>query len=352
MTTALMAGVGLAIIAAIFNNVGMLLEKLSIRHMPPLHARRTREMLRTLFREPLWIAGFVLLVGGLGSQVFALTLAPISIVQAVSACGIVLLLYLSHRFLGDRLGWPEYAAMGLVLFALLLLGLSADAHSDQAHSAASFGSLAIAGVPAILLSFLCFLLAERVHGSSRGRARLRAPLYGLSSGLLYGVAALGVKAVSSIVESKGVFNSVGSILASPALYVVIVASATGFLFFQTALQRCMVSILIPVNNVTGSTYVIVVGTIVFHEHLPTAPFQLALRLAAFAAIITALVVLSSGRGVESALAVVPPHEGEDDAAPELSPAVDLIHQDERRQHSQDGPPVKVMRLSEAPLESG
>jgi drug/metabolite transporter (DMT)-like permease len=302
MTAVLLAGISLAVCSAVFNNTGMVFEKLAIRKMPVLHARRTGEMLRTLFKAPLWLVGFVLLAAGLCTQVFALTLAPISIVQSVSACGIVLLLMLSHFLLGDRLGRSEYVGMVFIGLSLVLLGLSVQAHADHAHSGASFGTLVVAGGPALVVSLCFFLLAEHVHGSSPERARLRAPLFGLSSGLLYGVAALGVKAVSSIIEQHGLVGGLGRVITSPALYVVVVASAVGFLVFQTALQRCPASILVPVNNVTGSAFFIAIGTMVFHEQLPTAAWPLAFRLAAFACIVVGLCALSMGQDVPDALA--------------------------------------------------
>jgi drug/metabolite transporter (DMT)-like permease len=279
--------------------------------MPAIHARRIAEMLKTLFKAPLWLLGFVLLAAGLCTQVFALTLAPISIVQSVSACGIVLLLALSHFWLGDRLGRSEYLGMIFIGVSLVLLGLSVQPHADHANSGASFGTLLLAGGPALIVSLVFFLLAEHVHGSSPERGRLRAPLFGLSSGLLYGVAALGVKAVSSIIERHGLAGGVSFVLSSPALYVVVAASAVGFLVFQTALQRCPASILVPVNNVTGSTFFIVVGTMVFHEQLPSAALPLTCRLAAFACIVIGLCALSLGRDVPDALATRGSHSGDE-----------------------------------------
>ncbi|MGH9172168.1 MAG: DMT family transporter [Acidimicrobiales bacterium] len=295
MTFALLAGMALAVLSTVFNNSGMVVEKLAIRRMPELHARRTVEMATTLFRAPLWILGFALLILGSGTQVLALTDAPISIVQAVAACGIVLLLVLSHFVLGDRLGRHEYAGMAMVLVALVLLGLSVDRHTDKVTTTGSFGALVAVAVPALLVSTGFFLAAERVQGASVRRARLRAPLFGVSSGLLYGVAGLGVKEVSTIVQQHGLIAGIPHIMTSPAVYIVVALSAVGFLMFQTALQRCAASILVPVNNVTGSAFFIVLGGYIFHEPLPDAAAPLVFRLLAFAMIIVGLVTLALGK---------------------------------------------------------
>jgi multidrug transporter EmrE-like cation transporter len=55
-------------------------------------------------------------------------------------------------------------------------------------------------------------------------------------------------------------------------------SAAGLLLFQTALQRCRISIVAPVSNVLGSIYFLVAGTWLFHERLPADPVRLTLRL--------------------------------------------------------------------------
>ena len=60
-------------------------------------------------------------------------------------------------------------------------------------------------------------------------------------------------------------------MSSPYLYVMAACSAAGLLLFQTALQRCRISIVAPVSNVLGSIYFMVAGTWLFHERLPADP---------------------------------------------------------------------------------
>lgn len=256
--------------------------------------RRSVAMIRVLFRSTLWDLGFVLLVVGLATQVLALSLAPISLVQGVAASGIVLLLVLSHFVLGDRLGRFEYLGIAAVGVALACFGLSVDSHADQASSLGTLTGLVFGAAPGVLAGFLFFFAAERIRGSSLRRVRLRTPMFATASGLLYGVAALGLKAVSTIVERRGLIASIPHILVSPALYLFIVSASLGFLLFQTALPMSLASILVPINNVIASAYFIVVGTVVFHEHLPSATGPLIFRLMGFTAIVFGLGALAMG----------------------------------------------------------
>ncbi len=124
---------------------------------------------------------------------------------------------------------------------------------------------------------------------------MRGPLFGLASGLMYGVAALATKAVSAIVEKRGIWESIPHVLASPYLYALVATSAFGLLLFQTALQRCPASVVVPVSNVVSSVYVVAVGTVIFGEHLPSAAWKLALRVVGFAAVFVSVLLLANAK---------------------------------------------------------
>ena len=296
----LTSGILLAALSVTMYSTGMVLEKLATRRLPSIHARRGLQMVATLARDPLWLLGFVLLVLGLGTQVLALTLAPISIVQAVAACGIALFLVLSHFVLGERLSKFEYAGIVAILFSLVLLGLSVDPSDDVVAGSTSLLTIFGVAIPAVMVGVFLFLLTDRLNLSKARNSHLRAPLFGLSSGLLYGVAALGVKEVSTIVKQHGLVDGIPRVLESPAFYLFLASTVLGFLVFQTALQRTTASVFVPVNNVTSSCYFIIAGTVLFHEHLPRTAGPLVLRLGAFAMILLGLMILAVSRSVVTA----------------------------------------------------
>ena len=243
----------------------------------------------------MWLLGFTLLFLGLGTQVLALTLAPISIVQAVAACGITLFLVLSHFVLGERLSKIEYLGIAAILASLLLLGMSVNASDDHVSGSARLAGIFGLSVPAMILGVIVFLLTDRLNATTPRRAHLKAPLFGLSSGLLYGVGALALKEMSTIVNHHGLVDGAPRVLISPGIYLFLVSTCLGFLVFQTALQRTMASVFVPVNNVTSSSFFIVFGTMLFHERLPSAETPFLLRLGSFALILVGLAVLALGK---------------------------------------------------------
>ncbi len=300
MNHALSAGILLGVTSAAAANVGVVVEKLAIRRMPPLDARKTTAMVGRLISNPVWVIGFITIAAGLAMQVVALSLASISVVQAVAPTGTVLLLVLSHVFLGDRLRRAEYFGIAALVVALGLLLLSLDSHSDQATGSTNLSVLLAVTIPTLCASVSCFVVASRVRGSAQHRRRLQAPLYGLATGLLYGGAALGMKSLSTLMQRSGVVRAVPQILASPVFYLFLATSLLAFLMFQMALQRSITSVLVPVSSVLSTAYFVVVGDALFHEHLPRAPLSLSLRLASFAMLAVGLLTLTVVNEAEGA----------------------------------------------------
>ena len=286
------AGIAIAGLSAVLTGTGTVVEKIALQKLPDIHARRFWAMIRTLCASSQWLWGCALLLGGLVCQGLALTLAPISVVQPIFASGIVLLLVLSHFVLHDRLRSVEWFALALIVVALVLLGMSIDARVDHAGGPANLTDLLLAAIPTAVVGLTVFEVADRAHGSGRLR-QLRAPLFGLAAGLLYGVAGLGLKSAATFVQRYGLVGSIRHLVVSPDLYLLAISMAMGLVLFQTGLQRCAASVVSPVNIVTSTTYVIAVGTVLFNEHLPSSPGPLGLRIAGFAGVVAGLVTLAA-----------------------------------------------------------
>jgi drug/metabolite transporter (DMT)-like permease len=302
-------GVGVTVASAVLYNLGFVLEKRGLGHLPDVHARRLVHLVRSVASSPLWLMGFVLMLFGLALQILALSLIPISIVQPIFVSGVVLLLVLSHLSLGEHLGRREWGGVGAVAVALLLISLSVDSRSDTAGTKGTIVGILITGVPTVAVALWLFGGADRMEDGAR--SHLRAPLYGLASGLVYGVASLATKAVSSQLQTEGLVRGVPHVLASPYVYLLGASSAGGLLLFQTALQRCPASIVVPVSNVISSAYVVAAGTVLFGEHLPGQWWRLLLRVAGFVGVLAGMAVLAGARTVSESYPPVypePEHE--------------------------------------------
>jgi drug/metabolite transporter (DMT)-like permease len=284
------AGIGLALLAATAYNVGVILEKRALGRMAALDVRRVVHVVTGLLTDPAWLAGFGLMLTGLACQVIVLTFEPVSVVQPVLASGVALLLVLSRLVLGERLGRAEFWCVAAMAVALVLLALSAGEGSAAAGHHASGVLMAAVMIPSVVIGLV---VACRPLRAPAGQQRARAISYGIGTGLLYGVSALAIKALSGIlVRHQAPASLVIGILSSPYLYVLAGCSAAAMLLFQAGLQSCRASIMVPVSSVSGSVYFVIAGTWLFHEHLPAAPDKLALRLAAIAVAGLVLVTLA------------------------------------------------------------
>ena len=319
-------GIVLAVTATVIYNLGFILEKRALGRLPVIDAHRLGDLLRTLFTAPAWLAGFVFICAGLGLQVVVLSLLPLTVAQPLQASGVVVTIVFSRVMLKERLGRTELACMGVIAVAVLLLSLSSG-HGTNAGTHAAGPAIAAAAVPACVAGLLIYSWTHRAASRRHRRHPVTGVSYGLCAGLMYGVAGLALKALSAsvfagraehtapssaasagpaataavrtVVARTGTALPVrphdGILLAaalSPYLYMLLACSAVGMCLFQTALQRSPASIVLPVSSIISIGYLVVIGSWLFHERLPSGPVPLAMRLAGGAAAVTVPVVLT------------------------------------------------------------
>jgi len=287
VNTVTYTGILLALVATTAYNVGLIQEKRALGQIPALDIRRVPRVIVSLMTSRAWLAGFALMLTGLACQTIALTFEPVSVVQPVLASGVVLVLVLSRLVLRERLHGGETWCVAVIAVSVVLLAMSATGAKDS-HTA-SPGWVAAVMVPTAVVGLAFALAALRGHRRGSTVAGVWA---GVGTGLLYGVAALAIKALSGILVGDQTAAGIAiGVISSPYLYVLGGSLVVAMLLFQAALQAGRASIVVPVSNVTGSVYFIIAGTWLFHEHLPASPGKLVLRLAGIALAVLVLVVL-------------------------------------------------------------
>jgi drug/metabolite transporter (DMT)-like permease len=287
VSTVTYTGILLALVATTAYNVGLIQEKRALGQMPALEIRRVLRVIVSLMTSRAWLAGFALMLTGLACQTIALTFEPVSVVQPVLASGVVLVLVLSRLVLRERLHGGETWCVAVIAVAVVLLAMSATGAQDSHHASPEWVAAVMVPSAVVGLAFAAGALRGRRRGSTVGGVWA-----GVGTGLLYGVAALAIKALSGILTGhQTAAGIVTGVVSSPYLYVLGGSLAVAMLLFQAALQAGRASIVVPVSNVTGSVYFIIAGTWLFHEHLPASPGKLVLRLAGIALAVLVLVVL-------------------------------------------------------------
>lgn len=154
MSLAALGGVLAAAVAAACFDGGLAIQALDARAEPHEHALSPR-LLARLVRRKRWVLATALAFAGWPFHLLALGLAPLSLVQPTLALGLVLLLYLGHRVLGERIGRIEILAVGGVVGSVAVLAWAAPEETSH-HASAT--RIAIGLVPLALVALLPLLL--------------------------------------------------------------------------------------------------------------------------------------------------------------------------------------------------
>jgi drug/metabolite transporter (DMT)-like permease len=274
-SVSLEVGVGLicALLSALGTNLAFLFKLKGAVAAPDVDMRHPLRSAVDLFRSRWWSIGWAVAAVAFALHVAALTLAPISIGQAVLASGLVFLAVLAERFFGFELGRRQWIGIGLVAVALSLLALTAGggagAHSDYSLA----GMIVFEGI-AVGVGLLLVLshLIERIPVQ-------RGVLLGIAAGLGFGISDVAVKALSGDLQD----GPVG--LLSPWSVVIVTAAVFSFFASARSLQIGDGVAVIAVTSVAANLSTIIAGLAVFGDRLGNSALVIGVRLAAFTLIL-------------------------------------------------------------------
>ncbi|MBV9334775.1 MAG: hypothetical protein JO243_02695 [Solirubrobacterales bacterium] len=269
-------GILLALACALATNVGFLYKHRGACAAPAVDIRRPLATAAALFASPLFTIGWVIGAGAWVFHVAAMSVAPLSLVQAVLAGGIVLLAVMAEQMLGCRVGRRQWLGLGLTAFGLMLLGFTLPA-SHGAHSRFSIPGM-IAFEAGLIVVGALLILGRRMGAPEEHHGYM----LGAASGILFGVSDVAIKAISGLVGSSGVAG-----LASPWTFVCVAASVAAFYSSAKGLQDGDAVPVIAVTGTAANVAGIVGGFIVFGDPLPANPVSLIVQCVAFALVVGA-----------------------------------------------------------------
>ena len=272
----LAVGLGLicALLSALGTNLAFLFKHRGALAAPDVDMRHPVRSAIDLFRSRWWSIGWGVAAVAFALHVAALTLAPISIGQAVLAGGLVFLAVLAERFFGFELGRRQWIGIGLVAVSLSLLTLTGGGGGGGAHSGYSLaGMIVFEGIAVGVGLLLVFShLIERIRAQP-------GVLLGVAAGLGFGISDVAIKALSGDLDS----GPIGLLSA----WSVIIVTAAVFSFYASArsLQIGDGVAVIAVTSVAANLSTILAGLAVFGDRLGNDALVIGVRLAAFALIL-------------------------------------------------------------------
>ena len=188
------AGIFLALGCALLANIALLCKHRGAMVAPDVQFRHPLRSAAALFASKWWTIGFAIATVAWGLHVAAMSLAPLSLVQAVIAGGLALLAIPARHMFGIKLGWRELAGLGLSAAGLAFLALTAADQGPGGSSQYSVQTMAAFEGIAIALGAALLLSGHRGQGHRHGELMLA-----VAAGVLIGVSNVAIKALAEVV---------------------------------------------------------------------------------------------------------------------------------------------------------
>ena len=278
------AGLVLALLSSCCLSWGFFRQHGTASALPPLSVRRPLASLGALFSDVRWVVGFAVGLAGWALYVAALRLAPLSLVQAVSAGGIGVLALLVVRTSGVRLRREEWGGVAAATAGLALLGVSLAGGAGSAGRHASASAVALWVVISLAAAGLTVGPVSPLLVGGAG--------FGLAAGVLYAAGDVATKA------------AVGGGLAVLFALVVLACHGLGFVTLQLGFQRGGALATAGLSTLALNSLPIVAGAVVFGESLPAGVLGV-VRVAAFACVVLGAALLSRAEAPPHAVSPAP-----------------------------------------------
>ena len=232
-----------------------------------------------LFRSKWFAIGMLVAAGAWLFHVAALALAPLSVVQAVIAGGLVLLTVMAERWFGAKCGTRQWLGVGFTALGLVLLAVTLPA-GDGAHSSYSVAGM-VAFEAGLLAVGLLLVLSPRLGVNHEHHG----VLLGTAAGVLFGVSDVAIKALTGTVGDAGVLG-----LLSPWLATCIIASVFAFYASARGLQKGQAVPVITLTSAAANVSAIAGGIVVFGDPIPGDALGVVVQGLAFTLVIVAAIL--------------------------------------------------------------
>jgi len=270
----LQLGILFALFCAFATNVGFLLKHRGACAAPAVSLKHPIASAVGLFRSKWFALGMLVALVAWVFHVAALAMAPLSIVQAVIAGGLVFLTVLAERYFGCSVGTRQWAGVGLTALGLVLLAVTLPTHAG--HS--SYSVLGMVAFESALLALGTFLVLSKKLDSHEHHG----VMLGTAAGSLFGVSDVSIKALTT---SMGTGGTIGMLM--PWIVTCVAASVIAFYASARGLQKGEAVPVITLTSAAANVTAISGGILVFGDPMPHDPVGIVVQSFAFVLVIVA-----------------------------------------------------------------
>ncbi|GHJ16021.1 MULTISPECIES: DMT family transporter [unclassified Micromonospora] len=254
----------------------------------PRFAALDPRLLLRLFRDRLWLSGWIPDTAGVVFQVLALRAGALAVVQPVMASGLFMAVLIEAVIVGRRIARRDLIAVAVGVAGLTAFLLLADVRAGVPRPPPKAWTVAMSCATAVIAA--CVLAARRRQGAARGA------LLGVASGVAYSFAAALVKDLTG-----GPPGSLLTAVVSWRSVALVVAVALGLMLNQAAFQHGRLAAPLTALTLTDPVVSVLVAVTVFRETLSAEPMRVV-------GLVLAAVTVGGGVWLAASACSTGPHE--------------------------------------------
>jgi drug/metabolite transporter (DMT)-like permease len=295
----LAAGLIAGIVASVLFNLGIALQAIEARRAPREESLRV-SLVWDLLHRRLWVTGLGIEWLGVPLEVLAFAWAPFVVVQPLLACGLLVLLAVARRLLGEMPSREAMVGVGLIIGGIALIAWGAPGEQDHHR-----GTAAVLGVMGGLV------LASLIPFALRGRRGDTAMTAVLGSACGFAATNVAMKLMADNISHSHWPRAVGWL---------VVAGLAGFgatVTGMTALQRAPATTVIPISTAVQTFLPVALEPVFLEESFRSASLEGVPLLVGLVVMLVGIVVLARTPHVS---AIVAGAGGPDPPAPGAVPS--------------------------------
>ncbi len=266
-------------LAAAFSNAVNLMTQHSASAGAPKREKGWR-LVAYLFRQPLWLLGWIAAVGGFAFQAVALHYGQLSVVQPILVTELVFVLVLRRAWIRQDVARAAWTAVLVVCGALAVFLAVAEPTGGHLtpETAEWLSALLVFGGVMALLAVL----------GMRGSPTRRTALFAVAAALAWALMATFLKTATETLTTSGI----SGMLTRWPVYALVAAAITGTLLEQSALHVGPLSVSQPLLVIINPLASIILSVWLFDERFTDSPAKIATAVVAMAILAVGVIALS------------------------------------------------------------
>jgi drug/metabolite transporter (DMT)-like permease len=272
-------------------NASIALQALEVRGVSHEHSLRP-SLIGKLLRNRRWLGATALGLAGWPLEIVALLLAPLTVVQPCLASGLILLLWLGAKRLGEAPGAREWGAVAAIVAGVVGVALAApERTTDHAGTAAVVLALGLVAIPIAAPYVLRFRHSPRSGGVDVGSGGAIATLAVLSAGCGYAWTAIASKLLTDELAAGALLIAIAWLATAAA------SEGLALLSEMSALQRRPATHVAPVMFAVQILVPVVLAPLIFGESWGNTPLGGAVLVASMAIAVGGTILLAGSPAV-------------------------------------------------------